>query len=116
MVYMTKGRQEQEAVFGAFDCPDASQVISRRSRSTTPLQALNLMNSEFVIQQADLFAKRLDQEESSLADRISRAWQLCYNRTPDQQEVADCSRFIETHGMSAFCRALFNSSEFLFIP
>ena len=116
MVYMTKVRQEQEAVFGAFDCPDASQVISRRSRSTTPLQALNLMNSEFVIQQADLFAKRLDQEESSLADRISRAWQLCYNRTPDQQEVADCSRFIETHGMSAFCRALFNSSEFLFIP
>ncbi|MCA9267351.1 MAG: DUF1553 domain-containing protein, partial [Planctomycetales bacterium] len=45
MIYMTKVRQEQESVFGAFDCPDASQVAPKRSRSTTPLQAFNLFNS-----------------------------------------------------------------------
>ena len=43
MVYMTKVRQEREHVFGAFDCPDASMVVPKRSRSTTPLQALNLL-------------------------------------------------------------------------
>ncbi|MEM7393290.1 MAG: DUF1553 domain-containing protein, partial [Verrucomicrobiota bacterium] len=55
MIYMTKVRQEREQVFGAFDCPDASMVVPKRSRSTTPLQALNLFNSHFVLQQADLF-------------------------------------------------------------
>ncbi|MEZ6135449.1 MAG: DUF1553 domain-containing protein [Pirellulaceae bacterium] len=42
MIYMTKVRQEREQVFGAFDCPDASMVVPG-SRSTTPLQALNLL-------------------------------------------------------------------------
>ena len=38
MIFMTKVRQEQESVFGVFDCPDASQSVPKRSRSTTPLQ------------------------------------------------------------------------------
>ncbi|MGB0644027.1 MAG: DUF1549 domain-containing protein, partial [Akkermansiaceae bacterium] len=44
MIYLFKIRQEQDAVFGSFDCPDGNQVIPTRSRSTTPLQALNLFN------------------------------------------------------------------------
>ncbi len=35
MIYMTKIRQEQDDVFGAFDCPDGGQTIPQRSRSTT---------------------------------------------------------------------------------
>ena len=62
MVYMFKIRQEQDAVFGSFDCPDGNQVTPKRSSSTTPLQALNLFNSRFVIQQAGLLAKRLAAE------------------------------------------------------
>ena len=53
MVYMTKFRQEHDEVFGAFDCPDGNQVVSRRTRSTTPLQAMNLLNGHFVLQQAE---------------------------------------------------------------
>ena len=116
MVYMTKVRQEQEAVFGAFDCPDASQVISRRSRSTTPLQALNLMNSIFVTQQADLFAQRLQKEAATLPAQINRAIELCYNRKSDPGELEDCQEFAKEHGLPALCRAFFNSSEFLFVP
>ena len=52
MIYMTKVRQELDSVFGLFDCPDGNQVMPKRSRSTTPLQALNLFNSTFVLQQA----------------------------------------------------------------
>jgi hypothetical protein len=59
MVYQTKIRQEQDAVFGAFDCPDGTQIAPQRSRSTTPLQALNLFNSGFIQQQSDLMAARL---------------------------------------------------------
>src|SRR5690606_2101007 len=47
MVYQTRIRQTGDSVFAAFDCPDGSQIMPRRSRSTTPLQALNLFNSRF---------------------------------------------------------------------
>ncbi|MBT5847486.1 MAG: DUF1549 domain-containing protein, partial [Verrucomicrobiales bacterium] len=39
MVYATKFRQEQDDVFGAFDCPDGNQSVPRRGRYTTPMQA-----------------------------------------------------------------------------
>ena len=58
MVYMTKVRLEKDSVFGVFDCPDGSSVMPKRSRSNTPLQALNLFNSNFVMQQASLLEMR----------------------------------------------------------
>src|SRR5690606_39210942 len=62
MIYMTRVRQEREAVFGVFDCPDYNQSVPQRTRSTTPLQALNLFNSDFVWQQAGYLAERLHTE------------------------------------------------------
>lgn len=117
MVYMTKVRQEQESVFGSFDCPDASQVTPERSRSTTPLQALNLLNSSFVNEQAGFFAERLAKESPSPeAARIIRAYELCFGRQPDGQELSNASSFINESGRVQFCRAMLNASEFVFIP
>ena len=48
MVYQFKPRSQQDPTFGAFDCPDAALVAPRRNVSTTALQALNLLNSEFI--------------------------------------------------------------------
>ncbi len=59
MIYMTKIRQEQDDVFGTFDCPDGGQTIPQRNRSTTALQALNLLNSQFMIEQSGFLAERL---------------------------------------------------------
>jgi hypothetical protein len=117
MIYMTMVRQERESVFGVFDCPDASQVVARRSRSTTPLQALNLLNSQFTIQQTRLLAERLRADAGvDVAAQVQRAYKLCYGRHPAPEEIAAASQFIEVQGLDQFCRALFNSNEFLFIP
>jgi len=117
MIYMTKVRQEQESVFGAFDCPDARQVISKRSRSTTPIQALNLFNSSFVLQQAKLLERRLEKEGGQdNAARIQLAFELCYGRAPAAAEAAESEALIRKHGLDTFCRVLFNSNEFVFIP
>ncbi|MDB6025127.1 MAG: Protein of unknown function (DUF1553)/Protein of unknown function (DUF1549)/Planctomycete, partial [Verrucomicrobiales bacterium] len=62
MIYQFKPRMQQDATFGAFDCPDGGQIAPRRNTSTTPLQALNLFNSHFMMQQAALFAERLEKE------------------------------------------------------
>ena len=116
MIYMTKVRQEREQVFGAFDCPDASMVVPQRSRSTTPLQALNLFNSHFMVRQAELFARRLEDESATVPERIRRAWQLCFQRPPTDEELADSEQFVRQEGMRPFTRALFNTNEFVFIP
>ena len=111
MVYLFKIRQEQDAVFGAFDCPDGNQVIPSRNRSTTPLQALNLFNSRFTMQQAWKLAERLGDAE----DRVPRAYELLYGRPATAEDLADAGSFIEEHGFVSFCRAMLNTNEFLFI-
>ena len=111
MVYMFKIRQEQDAVFGAFDCPDGNQVIPKRSRSTTPLQALNLLNSKFTMQQADKMAGRIGEGEQG----VRKAYEVLYGRPASEEEVADALEFVKEHGMVSFCRAMLNTNEFLFV-
>ena len=117
MIYMTKVRQEQESVFGSFDCPDASQVTPKRSQSTTPLQALNLLNSSFVMEQAGFFAERLAKEfPGSTRDQVQRAFELCFGRPPTNDELTSSSAFIEQSSLTQFCRAMLNANEFVFVP
>ena len=116
MVYLVRIRQEQDSVFGSFDCPSGNQVIPKRSRSNTPLQALNLFNSNFVLQQADQFAQRLQNDAGPDPVRqAARAFALVYGRVPDAVEQSASVAMIREQGLPAFGRALFNTSEFLFI-
>ena len=117
MIYQTRVRLEREAVFGVFDCPDAATSVPRRSRSTTPLQALNLFNSSFILQQAELFDQRLQRDFGDHpADQVNAAFQLCFGRNPDPQELRDSTELIQSHSLQSFCRALLNSNEFVFLP
>lgn len=117
MVYAFKVRMEQDGVFGAFDCPDGSLVAPRRSVSTTPLQALNLFNSAFMVHQAEQFARRLELEAGpDPAAQAERGWQLAFNRPPAPVELDESVRLAKAHGVSALCRALLNASELLWIP
>ncbi len=117
MIYAHKIRMEREAVFGAFDCPDAGQTLARRRQSTTPLQALNLFNSRFTIDESAALAERGKKEAGSeLEDQIRRVYQLAYVRDPGSGEMGDAVSFAKSNGLPALCRAIYNSSEFLFIP
>ena len=111
MIYLYKIRQERDAVFGVFDCPDGNQVIPKRTRSTTPLQALSLFNSRFTMQQAEKLAARVKEKK----DPVARVYQLLCQRSPDPAELADANEFAGQHGLVALCRAMLNTNEFLFI-
>jgi hypothetical protein len=85
-------------------------------RSTTPLQALNLLNSEFMLQQAGFFAAGLEREAGkNRKAQLRLAFELAYNREPDAQESRAAQGLIASHGLTIFCRALLNSNEFLFV-
>jgi hypothetical protein len=116
MVYQFRIRQTTDSVFGSFDCPDGGSVTPKRSRSNTPLQALNLFNSGFTVQQAELLAARLLREGGEdPAAQAGRAFQLFYGRSPDEAEREASVAMIRSHGLVSFSRAMFNTSEFLFI-
>src|SRR5690606_18219375 len=105
MVYQEKTRSRQDGTFGEFDCPDATQVIGRRNVSTTALQALNLLNAGFMVQQSELFSQRLAQEATTPADQVRRAFWLALGREPDAEEQAAAEALVNQQGLVIFCRA-----------
>ena len=82
MIYTMRIRMEQDSVFGAFDCPDGGQAAPNRSRSTTPIQALNLYNSTFMVIFPESFAKRIAKEAGEdPVKRIDRAYASTFGRS-----------------------------------
>ena len=72
-----------------FDSPDAVLACSRRQRSTTPLQALNLLNDPVFFEAAQSLGVRLLRESpGSFEDRIKLGFRLCLNRDPKPKEVS----------------------------
>ncbi len=117
MVYQFKPRSQADPTFGAFDCPEAALVAPRRNISTTALQALNLLNSRFVVQQAAYFAERLTGEAGpDPARQAERGFQLAFGRAPSGSERTAAVALIRSHGAPAFCRALYNANEFVYVP
>ena len=115
MIYQSKWRMQLDDVFGSFDCPDAGQIAPKRTTSTTPLQALNLLNSRFMLQQAKFFAERLEREATDEVGQVRRGFRLAFQREPTATEQTAAQRLVRDHGLPAFCRALFNANEFLFV-
>jgi hypothetical protein len=116
MVYMTKVRMQQDGTFGVFDCPDGGQIAPKRMRSTTPLQALNLLNSGFMLEQSEQFAARLSREAGpDIAAQVRRAFDLLFSRPPDTEEERAATKLAGQYGLPLLCRALFNSNEFAFL-
>ena len=61
----------------AFDCPDPSTSAPRRAVTTTPLQALSMMNNALVLHLSDAFANRLVLEAGDDKGRqVDRAYRL----------------------------------------
>ncbi len=117
LIYAHKIRMEREIVFGAFDCPDAGQSLPRRRQSTTPIQALNLFNSQFTLDEARALAERARGESGEEAgDLVETVYRLALGRAPDLSEKTDAVQVVEEHGLETLCRAVFNSNEFLFLP
>ncbi|GMV93874.1 MAG: hypothetical protein AMXMBFR82_36520 [Candidatus Hydrogenedentota bacterium] len=116
MIYQWKPRVEQDITFGVFDCPDATQATPKRVSSTSPLQALSLLNSPFMNAQAEVFAGRLKNEAGeTIEDQVRRAFLLAFGREPDSEETAASAAFVRDRGLILFCRALYSANEFLYL-
>ena len=76
--------------YANFDAPSRESTCVARSRSNTPLQALNLMNDQTFLEAARGLAHRMISETGpETADRISHGFRLCVGRRPSPGELQD---------------------------
>lgn len=117
-VYLPVFRENLPDILDLFDFAEPSLVMGEREETNVPLQALYLMNSEFITDRSGALAGRLMREESSRGQRIDRAFQLCYNRPPDKEEIAMIEDYFTTTDSDEeettvrFCQAILSSAEF----
>ena len=115
-IYRTWARSGRNGLLDALDCPDPSVVAPRRAVTTTPLQALSMLNNAFVLRMSDRFAERLRKEAGNeIGTQVMRAYELAYSRRPTDEDIARARPVIERHGLAVFCRAVFNSNEFVYV-
>jgi len=133
-VYLPIVRDREPEVLDLFDFPDASLVAGKRESTSVPAQALFLLNSPFVADQAGSLANRLLRWQSSsvsadpdaqLKERVNVAYWLTLTRPPSTNELKAAQDFftkftggkpaspaLQAAAWTSYCRALFASAEF----
>jgi mono/diheme cytochrome c family protein len=94
-------RNSMHPLLGSFDAPDATSTCTRRLRSNTPLQALNLLNDEAFVEFAQALASRtLAEAPSDDAARVDYAFRLCTGRKPTEDERQSLLSLLEKQAKS----------------
>ena len=80
----------------SFDAPSASLSCSRRERTDTPLQALNLMNDPVFFEASQALALRIMREASGgFRQRLNHAFAITLAREPSQREAERLGKFFD---------------------
>ena len=110
-MYIVFFRSAPYPLFGTFDVPDFQTTCTRRPRSNTPLQALNISNDPAFIEFAQALALRVIESIpgdaiQTLDRRIKLALELALSRSPNEREF----KTLKNYAIS-FANGLSNSNE-----
>lgn len=134
-VYLLARRRYHLPMLEAFDLPEVSGACLRRSQGPAVTQTLIMMNNGQLHEIAAAFARRVesDTEGQGMSDRVQRAFALSLGREPSNTELSQSLTLLEQQSrrylesgqektaskkkaLEHLCRALFNASEFLYVP
>ncbi len=96
-VYLMTQRFQRHPYLALFDGPDTNTTTGQRTSSTVPSQALFLMNSSFVKEQAEAFARRLIAQSPDSTRRIDQAYRLAFGRPATPVECARGKSYLEEY-------------------
>jgi hypothetical protein len=97
-VYVFVRRNTRYPMFETFDMPDTHESCARRNVTTSPLQALTMLNDKVTIEWAENFAGRVREMAGDDAGRqIHLAYQMALSREPAAAEIDLAKRFFTDH-------------------
>jgi mono/diheme cytochrome c family protein len=134
-VYLLARRTYPLTMLGLFDFPIIDANCTRRVPSATPLQALTLMNDEFVVDSAERMAERatkLAGESATVSKKIEALYSIALLRKPTDVEVTACEQHLQKQrelftranltpgdadkrALDTLSQTLLSSNEFLYI-
>jgi hypothetical protein len=120
-VYIYQQRTLNMPFMQAFDSTVCDESRPRRRTSVTPLQALSLFNGDFVNEEANALAKRVQLEAAgSVLEQVRLAYRYALSRPPSAEEAKRFGGFLAQSDDSAaalngFCRVLLNTNEFVYV-
>ncbi len=111
-VYGYIDRSDLPEVFNSFDFANPDMSSGRRHETTVPQQALYLMNSPLVVEQARNVVERSDVRSCKTdEDRIRRLYEIIYQRPPRPEELKLGMEFIEDASTPADSAPLMSAAE-----
>ena len=116
-IYAQVSRFELNPLLSLFDFPDPNVHASGRMETTTPLQKLFLMNSPFVLAQAEAIADSIA-DDSTPSQQVVALFRLTLQRDPDDTEADAMVTFLKGHpedGLPQAAQVLMTSNEFWFV-
>jgi hypothetical protein len=114
-LYIYQKRTLPNPMLQVFDLPDMSQSFGARYVSTVPTQALQLMNDDFVLRQAQMFADRVKKEAGDdVAKQIDLVYRIALTRPPTERELSLAADMILSGSLVDFTNVMLNLSEFLY--
>ncbi len=125
-VYGLVDRYDLDATFRTFDFPSPDISAPMRPVTTVPQQALFLMNSPFVLEQAKALASRADYPPASeIEPRINRLYLDLFGRPAEPREIEVGRRFLESRPQAEgdkaptsweeYAQILMMTNEFVFL-
>jgi len=115
-IYVYRKRGLPFPMFEVFDLPDQNITCSRRNVSTVPTQALTLLNDDFVLRQAQLFANRVaEAAPNDLHAQIRVAYEIAVSRPPTSEEMRIALDFLRRQKLVDLTHVLFNLNEFVYV-
>ncbi len=120
-LYINVRRNFLTPMFLAFDYPVPMTTVGRRSVSNVPAQALVMLNDPFVLQQAEVWSRRLLALPLEDGERLRRMFRQALAREPTPRELQAMLAFLREapsrkQAWEELCHAVLNMKEFVFIP
>ncbi len=118
-LYLLNKRTVRLPFLANFDQPDTMTSCAVRPTSTHALQALSMLNSDFIGEQSKAFARRLEKQcGEDRACQLELAYALTLARKPTSTEAKLAEDFFQVQQaeLSDFCLALLNRNEFVYRP
>lgn len=110
-IYHQNVRASRVDLMTDFDSPDCALSEPRRVTTTSPLQALTLMNHQFTLDIAKALTAKVEEEP----DPVAATFELLLARAPTSAEHEVCTEMVDVHGLEALCRTLLNANEFVYL-